>query len=210
LSAARRLAAIVLLGMAGVAVPAPPPALGSAADVLDDCIQDGRLDGSYSRGELRRALEQLPSDQDEYSACRDLIDEALVAMRDDSPPAPGGSSPSGAPGGGAPGGSGPGAGAEPSPGAASPPPPPPPSRPTSADNRALERAVAGRRAPSLAVAGERVTRNAGGLLGSSRDHPIPAPLLAVLAMLALLGAVVSLAHGPDRLAPLLRVARLRR
>ena len=77
-----------LLVPAVLALGAPAPARASAEDVLRDCIRNGQLDGRYTRAELRRARRILPSDQDEYSTCRDVIDEALVAGRPAPPKRP--------------------------------------------------------------------------------------------------------------------------
>jgi hypothetical protein len=52
------------------------PALGSAKDVIRDCSEDGVLNGHYSHGELAKALDQLPSDLDEYTDCRAVIRSA--------------------------------------------------------------------------------------------------------------------------------------
>jgi hypothetical protein len=42
-------------------------------DVIRDCSEDGVLDGKYSHSEIEKALEQLPSDLDEYTDCRSVI-----------------------------------------------------------------------------------------------------------------------------------------
>jgi hypothetical protein len=55
-----------------------PPALGSARDVIRDCSEDGVLNGNYSHGELKKALDQLPSDLDEYTDCRAVIRDAQL------------------------------------------------------------------------------------------------------------------------------------
>jgi hypothetical protein len=65
--------AVSLLGAAMCA-----PALASPAGVIRDCSEDGVLSGSYSQSELDRALEQLPSDLDEYTDCRAVIRRAQL------------------------------------------------------------------------------------------------------------------------------------
>jgi hypothetical protein len=72
--AARNL--VVLVALALVVVPAPA-AMGSAQQVLRDCIRDGKLDGTYSNAELRKARDNLPSDSDEYSDCSEVIAAAI-------------------------------------------------------------------------------------------------------------------------------------
>jgi hypothetical protein len=72
--AARNL--VVLVALALVVVPAPA-AMGSAQQVLRDCIRDGKLDGTYTNAELRKARDNLPSDSDEYSDCSEVIAAAI-------------------------------------------------------------------------------------------------------------------------------------
>ena len=51
--------------------------MGSAQQVLRDCIRDGKLDRTYSNAELRKARDNLPSDSDEYSDCSEVIAAAI-------------------------------------------------------------------------------------------------------------------------------------
>ena len=60
----------------------PASAQASADQVLRDCIFDGKLDRQYSNAELRKAKENLPSDQDEYSDCSDVIASAIKSGSD--------------------------------------------------------------------------------------------------------------------------------
>jgi hypothetical protein len=55
------------------------PAYGSAGDVIRDCSADGALNKHYSQSELTRALDELPSDIDEYTDCRSVIRRAQLA-----------------------------------------------------------------------------------------------------------------------------------
>ena len=41
--------------------------------LIKDCADDGRIDGSYSRGDLRDTLDGLPVDVEEYTNCRAAI-----------------------------------------------------------------------------------------------------------------------------------------
>jgi hypothetical protein len=70
------LATTVLLVLlpAGGAVAADRP-----QDLLIDACRDERVDGTYSQGTYRRALDQLPADSDQYTACRDVINRARLA-----------------------------------------------------------------------------------------------------------------------------------
>ena len=54
------------------------PAHSSAISVIRDCSEDGVLNGKYSQSELERALDQLPSDLDEYTDCRSVIRRAQL------------------------------------------------------------------------------------------------------------------------------------
>ena len=71
------LKALTLLVLA-LAVSAAP-AYGSAGAVIRDCSEDGALDRHYSHGDLTRALDQLPSDLDEYTDCRSVIRRAQLS-----------------------------------------------------------------------------------------------------------------------------------
>ncbi len=63
----------ILLGLAtAAAAPASP------ASVIRDCSEDGILNGTYSQSELDGALEDLPSDLDEYTDCRSVIRRAQL------------------------------------------------------------------------------------------------------------------------------------
>ncbi len=56
----------------------PVAAEASGQGVRRDCIADGELDGSYSVAELRDALSDAPSNEDEYGGdCRTLIENEL-------------------------------------------------------------------------------------------------------------------------------------
>jgi hypothetical protein len=58
---------------------APVPAHASGGDVIRDCSEDGSLDKHYSQRELSGALDNLPSDLDEYTDCRTVIRRAQLA-----------------------------------------------------------------------------------------------------------------------------------
>jgi hypothetical protein len=74
----------------------------SAADITDTIIRDcqrsqtGYLTGDYTRAQLRKALNNLPSDVLEYSGCYDQIKQAL---RDAAAGGPGGGAGGDGPGG---------------------------------------------------------------------------------------------------------------
>jgi hypothetical protein len=62
--------AVLVLGL-------PAAAHASGSDVIRDCAQDGKLDKQYSQQELRDAYNNLPSDIDEYTDCRQVIRGAM-------------------------------------------------------------------------------------------------------------------------------------
>lgn len=62
---------VLSLSMAGGAAAA------SSNAAIKDC-NDGSLDGDYSSRTLKRALSDLPSDIDQYSDCRVLLQQALL------------------------------------------------------------------------------------------------------------------------------------
>ena len=64
------LIAVLVLGL-------PAAARASGSDVIRDCAQDGKLDKKYSQKELRDAYNNLPSDIDEYTDCRQVIRAAM-------------------------------------------------------------------------------------------------------------------------------------
>jgi hypothetical protein len=63
------------------ALALPATAFAQGEDVIRDCAQDGDLDGDYSDEELDRAYNNLPTDIDEYSDCRDVIRQAQAGGR---------------------------------------------------------------------------------------------------------------------------------
>jgi len=72
-----RLALGLCLLLALVAAPAANAA--STTQILRDCADDGVLQGNYSPSELRRARQNIPTDTDEYTDCRDVLARAAVA-----------------------------------------------------------------------------------------------------------------------------------
>jgi hypothetical protein len=67
---------VLLLAAIVCALAVAAPALADSDDVIRDCYDDGKLDGSYTQEELDDAEDDLPSDVDEYSDCRQVIASA--------------------------------------------------------------------------------------------------------------------------------------
>src|SRR3954467_15251305 len=71
-----RLALGSCLLLALVAVPAAEAA--STTQILRDCADDGVLQGNYKPSELRKARQNIPTDTDEYTDCRDVLARAAT------------------------------------------------------------------------------------------------------------------------------------
>jgi hypothetical protein len=131
-----RVAYMSILAAALIALAVPAAVQASGFDVIRDCADDSDLDRKYSNSELRQARDNLPSDLDEYSDCREVINSAITGGGG------GGGSDGGSGGGGAGGGSG---GSGPKAEAA-----------RARDEAALDALTNGRGKPALNVAGTRV------------------------------------------------------
>ena len=68
--------ACLVLGLI-VAVPAANAA--NTTQILRDCADDGVLQGDYSPSELRKARQNIPTDTDEYTNCRDVLARAAAS-----------------------------------------------------------------------------------------------------------------------------------
>jgi len=68
--------ACLVLGLFAV-VPAANAA--STTQILRDCADDGVLQGDYTPAELRKARQNIPTDTDQYTDCRDVIARAASA-----------------------------------------------------------------------------------------------------------------------------------
>jgi hypothetical protein len=195
---------ILLFATAGVTVPAvvlgvavsatmltsPDVALASPQAVIRDCAQDGKLDQHYSLSDLKNAEKKLPTDVDEYTNCRDVINQAEVSGSGSK-----GTKAHGAGGGG--GGSSTGGGG----GGAS-----------AKDVNALSRATKQGSQPSLSLQGQKVTAGGGGVFktaGAANSLPLPV-LLALIAIAALTaaGGIVALRRRfPEVVGAALRIFR---
>lgn len=176
-----RLRHILLLCLALCVLGAPAPALGATSDeIIDDCNQDGKLDGSYTKDELDQAEEDLPSDIDAYSDCREAINAARKRGVKDKQGGTGGVPGAGFRGGGTAGGD--------------------PALSTEAgaqagsreDLDALEQ-ITGRSGgevePEVAISGAPITPAAGAAGVDESANDLPAPLLAALIAVGALGAL---------------------
>lgn len=173
----------VLLTVILACLPAPAVAGAAPRDVVRDCTDNGRMDSYHSQSDYKGALRRLPTDVEEYTECRQIIQAAR--RRDARRPAPGGGGTgSGFGGGGGFFGGFDGGGA----------PPPALNVPASpAEARALTQAAGAGAAP-VTVAGEPITPGGAGIVEAAFRHDLPAPLLVVMLLFGL-GALASAVSG---------------
>ena len=69
--------ACLVLGLFAVIPTAANAA--STTQILRDCADDGVLQGDYTPAELRKARQNIPTDTDEYTDCRDVLARAAAA-----------------------------------------------------------------------------------------------------------------------------------
>ena len=70
---------LVLAGLLLLLAIAPAAEAASTTQILRDCADDGVLQGHYSPSELRKARQNIPTDTDEYTDCRDVLARAAAA-----------------------------------------------------------------------------------------------------------------------------------
>jgi hypothetical protein len=168
---------------------AAPAAAGADAGVnklLRDACSDEHINGTYTQAEYKKALEQLPTDSDEYTGCREVLQRGRLAAlgagkRRNSNSAGAGSSTGG--GGGTSGGSGAaGRGSSGSPSAA-PSSADPLASATPEQRKAL--AQVGKSTKPVDVGGQLVQPGALGLGEmSSAGRDVPTPMIALICLLA--------------------------
>jgi hypothetical protein len=170
-------------------VTASPAFADTRQQILREC-QDGALTGDYTAKEIRDARDNIPTDIDQYSNCRQVLTRALLGLAGGSSNPSGGSNPpsggsggsgggggSGGASGGATGGTG-GSGA-PSGGLLTPT--------TPQDQQALADAAKG--AGPVAVGGTPIDASKVGL--SAGRHTLPASMIVALVLLALAAAAAA-------------------
>ena len=72
----RLLTALTILCLA---VPATAGADGGVTKLLRDACRDEHIDGTYTQAEYKKALDQLPTDSDEYTGCREVLQRGRLA-----------------------------------------------------------------------------------------------------------------------------------
>ena len=185
----------------------------SMSGPIEDCADDGQLQGNYTDQQKQQALKDLPSDLSEYSDCGEILNT------------PNPSSPNGGGGGAASGGTGSGGGG----GATTTQQSAAPSGPSKAELARQQRERAGIEAlangggkPNLELDGKSISPGDAVLYNlAAATHEVPTPIklaLIAVALLAIAGIVVAARRrfpaAFDRLSGSLgnlgNVARLRR
>jgi len=179
-------------------------AADNASDLLVDACRDEKVDGTYSQRTYKRALDELPADSDQYTACRDVIERArLAALRSrNSNQSPGTQSSTPATGSGNTGGGS--AGAAPQQSQA---PAPAPSRSRRSTPRKSQRAAkphssAKPTATTTQPAAEQPLLPTGPVGNvSAATTPLPSSIVVLLAALALFPLLAVLFIGLNRVHP---------
>ena len=193
----RLLTALTILCLAA---PATAGADSGVTKLLRDACRDEHIDGTYTQAQYKAALDQLPTDSDEYTGCREVLQRGrLAALGAGKRRSSGGggttggggssgsSGSSGATGASAPTGSGSSSGsgdASGSSGSGAAPKADPLASATPKQRKAL--AQAGKTAKAVDVGGQLVQPSAVGLGDlSSAGRDVPTPLIALVSLLAL-------------------------
>jgi hypothetical protein len=166
-------------------VPAAAHADSGVTKLLRDACNDEHVDGHYTQAQYKKALDQLATDSDEYTDCRNVLERArlaaLSAGKNNGPGKSGGGG-SGTTGGGGSSGSTGGGGSSGSSGAAAPADPL--ASATDKQKKALAQAGEGSAKP-VDVGGKLVQPGALGLgTLSGSGHDVPTSLIALIALLA--------------------------
>ena len=172
-----------------LALAAPGLAHASTEALFKDCA-DGSLDKSYSQKDYAEALANLPADLDEYSDCRSQIQRKQLGGGKSR-----GGGGIGAGGGTTNGGSGPTGGGDTA--TAAPVAANPLDSATPAERASFKKAIASGDAP-VEVDGRPIDPDALGGAKSNGVADLPAPLLAILALLAI-GGLSAAGFGTRRL-----------
>jgi hypothetical protein len=179
--AATRLLVLVVLAL--MALPGGAMAQNRA---IADCNDNGVLDKKYTNKQLRQAIEDLPTDLDEYSNCREILSGAITSGSDRG-------------------------GGRPTLGADGSPLPPDEQTARTQDNADLAAITADpeKSPPSVDVGGEKVEPGSNGLFDlASASNDLPVPLLVALIALALVALIGGLVAMRERIPALARIPLL--
>jgi hypothetical protein len=172
---------LTALAIACLAAPAAASADGGVNKLLTDACKDEHIDGHYTQAQYKKALEQLPTDADEYTACRDVLQRGRLAALGTGKKSNGNNANNGNAGGG--GTTTGGGGSSGSSGSSGAPPADPTANATPAQKKAI--AQAGQAAKPVNIGGELVQPGELGLGAiSGSGHSVPTPLAALMVLLA--------------------------
>ena len=163
----------MLIVLTGALALVPAVAWGSGAEVIRDCTDNGAINDHHGDVDYQEALNNLPTDVDEYTDCRQII---ATARRTDPGRGGGGDGSSGSGGGG--GSSGGGSGGR--------------SHASGASRRAKPKKVA------PVPKGPPIVPPASRLGARPIEHGVPIPLIVTLALLGAAVIVALVAGGRRR------------
>jgi hypothetical protein len=178
--AATRLLVLAVLALVAL------PGSAMAQNPISDCNTDGDLDEKYTNKQLRNAIEDLPTDLDEYSNCREILSGAITSGSDKG-------------------------GNRPTLGADGSPVPADEQAARTKDNEDLAAITADpeKSPPSVKVGDEPVEPGSNGLFDlASASNDLPVPLLVALIALALVALIGGLVAMRERIPALARIPLL--
>ena len=172
---------LTALAIACLAAPAAASADSGVNKLLSDACNDEHIDGHYTQAQYKKALEQLPTDADEYTACRDVLQRGRLAALGSGKKSNANNANNGTAGGG--GGTTGGGGSTGSSGSSGAPAADPVANATPAQKKAI--AQAGQTAKAVNVGGKLVQPGELGIGAiSGSGHSVPTPLAALMVLLA--------------------------
>jgi cobalamin biosynthesis Mg chelatase CobN len=179
--AMRRL--LTALAIACLAAPAAANGDSGVNKLLTDACKDEHIDGHYTQAQYKKALEQLPTDADEYTACRDVLQRGRLAALGSGRKSNSNNNAGNGNAGGGGGSTGGGGGSTGSSGSSGAPAADPVASATPEQKKAL--AQAGQTAKAVNVGGKLVQPGELGLGAiSGSGHSVPTPLAALMVLLA--------------------------
>ena len=173
---------LTALAIACLAAPAVASADSGVNKLLTDACKDEHIDGHYTQAQYKKALEQLPTDADEYTACRDVLQRGRLAALGSGKKSNANNANNGTAAGGG-GTTRGGGGSTGSSGSSGAPPADPVANATPAQKKAI--AQAGQTAKAVNVGGKLVQPGELGIGAiSGSGHSVPTPLAALMVLLA--------------------------
>ena len=197
---------LLLALLCALLVLAPAAGAASRTQIIRDCEDDSKLEGSYTAAELRDARNNIPSDKDAYSDCRDVLSAALARAARDSATRSGAAGGDGGDTGAGGSGSGKDGSSGGTPGTGAPDTPPParldiePNAPPPVISPEEQGALRDAREnlPEVDVRGQKVVAGVRGAAGSAADASLPLALAIPLVLVALMALLALVSLGRRR------------